>query len=123
MGVPRKWRVGPLLATTGVLIVLATVGFHGWLEYARPDQNHEFVIIPLVVGAILGWWGFYLINPKMATDGAAIVVDAAERLKDVHFERTGRRSTDPVVVIPDAAVVVPTAEVHPDELPDKEKGP
>jgi hypothetical protein len=103
---------GKKLSILGVSIVVATLIFHGWLEFARPDQKHEFLMIPLVVGAIVGWWGFYWMMPRRAKEGMGILLSATERIKRI---RTGNREGDPEVVVKETTtseVVVPSTPQH-----------
>lgn len=103
-GLNGKWP-----AIVGVAIVVATLAFHTWLEYTRPGQRHEFLMIPLTVGGVLGWWGFYWMKPKQATKGLTVLLEATERFKKI---KTGNREGDPEVVVKETT----TSEVV---IPDK----
>lgn len=122
---PRSPTEARLCVAFGMLIILTTLGFHFWLDYARPRDSHDFVFLPLSVGAAFTWWGFFWMNPKRATEGGGSLVSFVERLRTV---KLGRRESDAVAVIeppappiiedrhpvtPDTPVVVPQSVVHP----------
>lgn len=87
--------IGYALGFLGVLIVVATLGFHAWLHLNRPDAGHEFLYFPTIVGAMLGWWGFFWADSRRARDGGDFLISARER-----WARAGRRQNDPITVTP-----------------------
>lgn len=91
--------IGYSLGLLGVLIVVATLAFHAWLHLARPDEGHDFLYFPTIVGAVLGWWGFFWADSHRARQGGEFLVSARER-----WMRAGRRETDPVAVVADPAL-------------------
>lgn len=92
--------IGYALGFLGVLIVVATLGFHAWLHLNRPGEGHEFLYFPTVVGAVLGWWGFFWADGRRAKDGGGFLISARER-----WMIAGRRETDPITLVPNPATV------------------
>lgn len=101
----EQWA-GRFLAALGVLIVLAelTLHFVGAISHYQYEINH----VALLMGAVVGFVGFYIMDPKRTGDGAVVLVDST--VKVIGAVRGGRRKTDPQV-IPDSSAM----PAHPDE--------
>lgn len=98
----RPWT-GYLLAAIGVVVLLAEVGMHfyGYFHGIDYELNHPVLYVAMIIGFV----GFYMINPKGAEGGSNILTrDITEIISVI---RTGRRSTDSF------AVVIPPTEVPP----------
>ncbi len=80
---------GVALAACGVGVLLMELSRY-WM-YLHPI--HAW---PVVIGCLIAFLGFYLLNPSSARDGAQIVVDSAVRI--IGVVRSGRRSTDVRVI-------------------------
>lgn len=83
------------LAGIGVGILLATVTIQ--LVGAVRGENYEISHSIFYVAMVLGFVGFYGLDPKRAKDGGQFIADNA--LRFVSILRTGRRSTDAVAVV------------------------
>ena len=99
---------GSLLAAIGVGVLLVEL-----VRYWR--YEHPIHPAPIVIGCIIGFVGFYLLDPKGAEDGGGFLVTSAVRI--IGVVRGGRRSTDAPVVIaaPDPAVIPTATPVTPEE--------
>jgi hypothetical protein len=104
----RPWT-GYLLAGIGVAVLLSEVSLHyyGYFHHTEYTLNHPV----LYVGLVIGFVGFYMINPKGAESGTNIlsrtviglieVVRTGKRAEDVKVEVTATRETPiPVAVKP-----------------------
>jgi hypothetical protein len=118
--VHRPWA-GYFLAALGVLGVLFEIGLHvyGYFSGTPYELNHAVLIMLVMVGFV----GFYLVNPKGAEGGADILTRSAVAV--VVAIRSGRRATDQfAVVVPDEvksgdSVVVEKPADVPSVLPSK----
>lgn len=104
----RPW-VGYLLAAIGVMGLLAEGGLH-FLSFFLERQyelNHGVLLISMIIGFV----GFYIIDPVRAKDGTGILRETAVAV--IGVVRSGRRATDAdvVVVAPvDIPPVAPTTD-------------
>lgn len=82
-------RAGVVLVLLGLTILLS--------EWIRASWfNHHPETFALALGIVLGFIGFYIIDPVHAEQGARIVIDGATSV--IQVVRSGRRSTDNVIV-------------------------
>lgn len=90
----RPW-VGYLLAAIGVLGLMAEVGLRFFSFFAGREHhlNHEVLIISSVIGFV----GFYIVDPKRAEGGTGILRETAVAV--IGVIRSGRRSSDSAVVV------------------------
>lgn len=90
----RPW-VGYLLATIGLLGLLAEGGLHFFSFFVERDYelNHGVLVISMVIGFV----GFYIIDPMKAEGGTGILTKTAVAV--IGVVRSGRRATDPEVVV------------------------
>lgn len=127
----NRSTIGYRLAALGVAWVLITLGIDiGLHVLGREEMPRHLMYLSLTVGAVLGWWGFFWALPGRAKDGGEFLLSARERLV-----RAGRRQSDPVIVVPEAAPVsdgvgAPAAPAQPvapvpdlQKIPAPEKGP
>jgi len=104
----RPWT-GYLLATIGVVILLSEIALHyyGYFHHTEYALNRPV----LYVGLVIGFVGFYMINPKSAESGTDIlsrtvigiisVVRTGKRAEDMKVEVTATHETPiPVAVTP-----------------------
>lgn len=86
---------GRFLAAIGVLVVLGEVALHfaSWYFEKAYEMNHGV----LLVGAVVGFVGFYMLDPKAAEGGAGFLVGAGERIAKA-LPRFGRRASDAIAV-------------------------
>lgn len=91
----RPW-IGYLLAAIGVLGLLAEVGLR-FLSFFTAGGDYELNSGVLLVSVIIGFVGFYIINPKGAEGGTSIITRTAVAV--IGVIRGGRRATDPPVVV------------------------
>jgi hypothetical protein len=106
-------KAGYTLATLGVLVVVAEIALHiyGYFSKNPYELNHAV----LLFGVILGFVGFYIIDPRKAEDGGGFLVRSGVDIIKA-LPRFGRRSTD-AVAIPDAKTEVKALPVDPDDKP------
>lgn len=95
------------LAIVGVLFLIASVTIE--IAGALNEKHYEVPHSAIYVGMILGFIGFYGLNPDRALKGGDFIVSSATRI--ITAVRTGRRSTD---------VVVTSTEVKPEIVPSSE---
>lgn len=84
---------GSVLAVLGLSVLLVELVRYWTL-------NHPIHAWPVCIGCVIGFVGFFIVNPKEAKDGAQVVVDSTVRV--IGVVRGGRRATDPKVVVADA---------------------
>lgn len=84
-------RYAPALLAGGALATILTELLRYWLG------NHPPEWWVLSLAALLGFFGFYLLNPAAAKDAFGFATDQA--VKVIGVVRSGRRSTDPVVAV------------------------
>jgi hypothetical protein len=86
---------GKLMATVGILVVLGELSLHfiSWYVGTDYELNH-FVV---VVGAVIGFVGFWTVDPKQTRAGSLVLRDLIPRF--------GRRASD-AVSIPKAETVI-----------------
>jgi hypothetical protein len=82
-----------VLATIGVLILVAGLVLHWW----RPDV-YRLEMLPIIIGSALAFAGFYAMDPAASKDGGGFFVD--QSVKILGAIRLGRRASDPVVAVP-----------------------
>lgn len=87
MSEDHRSLTGDLLALAGVVIF----GLGPVLTWIFPERYPKVQITPLAVGAVLGWVGFYLKDPKGAKEGGNFLVGATSRIVQVF--RTGKGDT------------------------------
>lgn len=100
----RPWG-GYLLAAIGVLVMLFEVSLHyyGYLHHTDYELNHPV----LYVAVLMGFVGFYMINPKSAEGGADIITKSVVAI--ISVVRSGKRAGDSVAV-----QVTPVTDGKPD---------
>lgn len=105
MAVRTKTIVGGFFAAIGTIVVLSEVAMHFVAEVSsiKYEMNH----VVLLVGAILGFVGFFMLDRKGAEEGGGFLVNSATRI--IGVIRTGRRSDDIAVVVDDPTGVIPAA--------------
>jgi hypothetical protein len=81
---------GVVLALLGVATLLVELVRYWTL-------NHPIHAAPVCIGCLFAFCGFFILNPKRAVQGAAVVVDSTVRV--VGVLRGGRRSTDTPVAV------------------------
>lgn len=81
---------GSVLAVLGLAVLLVELVRYWTL-------NHPIHAWPVCIGCVIGFVGFFIVNPKEAKDGAQVVVDSTVRV--IGVVRGGRRATDPKVVV------------------------
>lgn len=84
----RRAFVG--LAALGILVLLVELVRY-WLT------GHSIHGWPVAIGCIVGFVGFYGLDPKEARDGGAFIVSSAVSI--IGTIRSGRRSTDVRAVV------------------------
>ena len=92
---PRS-AIGYALAFLGVLWVLFSLVVYAWLDYHDASEPTHLLIVSILAGTVIGWWGFYWADSKRSLAGGEFVVHSAERLRPV---RIGRRESDAVAVV------------------------
>lgn len=110
---------GYLLAAIGVGVLLFEIGLHfyGYFTGVAYQLNQPV----LYVGMVIGFVGFYMINPKSAEGGTDILTRTAVAL--ISVVRTGNRAGDvkvEVTPVAKGAVVTvpqPVGAPHPDTDP------
>jgi hypothetical protein len=102
--------IGYGLGFLGVLIVVASAAAAFWLLFHDAHGVPLLLYFTTLVGAVLGWWGFYWADSRRSLEGGGFLVSAAERLRTT---RTGRRDTDPVVTVADPVVTPVVEDRHP----------
>lgn len=95
-GVKRVRRIRPYAAILFVSLGLAIWGVELVLHWIEPGRAIGGV--PIALGSVLGFVGFYLLDHTDAKDGATFVIDKG--IAFIGAVRGGRRATDPVVVAP-----------------------
>lgn len=118
MGINDRKVAGRALAALGVLVVLAEVILHfvSWYFSREYELNHGIVL----VGAVIGFVGFYMLDPMSAQGGAGVIVDSATRIIQ-SLPRFGRRSTD-AVAVPGSTTAVVALPTEPPAPPTGESG-
>lgn len=104
----RSHRIAAVtLATIGVLML----GGAAVIQLIGAVRGHTYEIPRTVfyVAAVIGFVGFYGLDPKRAKDGGSFIVDSAVRI--IGVVRNGRRSSDVAVVA--VPVVRPGDEPEP----------
>lgn len=103
----RKPWPGYLLAAIGVGVLLFEIGLHfyGYFKGTDYELNHPVLYVAMIIGFV----GFYMINPNAAEGGTNIlsrtvigvisVIRTGKRAEDVKVEVTQTAET-PVVAIP-----------------------
>lgn len=86
------------LVAIGVLVVLAEVAMRIASFYL--DRPFELDHTILIAGAVLGFWGFWMINPEKTKEGVEVLTDFVPRF--------GRRKTDPIAQPDTVTTIVPT---------------
>lgn len=79
---------GKFLASIGLLVILGELALH-FIAYLT-DVKYELNEAVILIGALLGFVGFWIIDPKKTKDGATVIGDFVPRF--------GRRKTDPVAI-------------------------
>lgn len=106
----RPW-LGYLLAALGVVGLLAEIGLHSWTVIRHvlgiPGDIYELNRGVLVVSAVIGFVGFYMINPAGAEGGAGILTRTAVALISVVRGGKGNVSIEVTPVDKNAVVTVP----------------
>lgn len=96
----NRERAGAVLSLLGVLTLVASV-VHYFIDGHRPDW------VILIIGATIGFVGFYLLDPKGAEAVEGTVTGTAVQILSVI--RMGRRKSDTVVTTATTGPVVVTA--------------
>lgn len=95
MKVTRPWA-GYFLAALGVLGIVLEAVMHAWTQFRHvmgiPGDVYELNHWLLLVMAVFGFIGWYLIKPKGAEEGTDILTRNAVRI--IVAVRSGRRDTD-----------------------------
>lgn len=102
----RRRNVGAIiLASLGVTLLVTSAV----IEIVGEITNRDFEIphTVLYIGMLLGFAGFYRIDPKQATGGGQFVVDTFVRVATV---LRGRRASDAVAVVRPEDVKEPPKE-------------
>lgn len=86
----KRPRSGYAIITFALVIVAVELGRY-WLI------GHPLHWQPEAIAFVLGFVGFYVRNPSQTLTGATFLVDSAGKFLLIF--RTGRRATDPVVVV------------------------
>jgi hypothetical protein len=89
----RPWS-GYVLAAIGVIILLSEIALH-YYGYFH-GKTYELDRPVLYVGLVIGFVGFYMINPKGAEGGTDILTRTVVAL--ISVVRTGKRAGDGVSV-------------------------
>lgn len=118
MSTHRPWT-GYLLAATGVAVLLFQIG----LYFYGVITGVEFLLYRPVsyLAMVIGFVGFYMINPKQAEGGTDILTRTVVAI--ISVVRTGKRVDDVKVEVtpvnPGAVVTVPqpVGKPHPDTDP------
>jgi hypothetical protein len=84
----RPWT-GYLLAAIGVLVLLFEVGLHfyGYFHHTEYELNHPVLYVAMVIGFV----GFYMINPKGAEGGTDILTRTVVAV--ISVIRSGKATT------------------------------
>lgn len=89
----RPWT-GYLLAAIGVAVLVFQIGLYFYGALTHVDYQ---VYRPVsYLGMVLGFVGFYMIQPKGALEGASFLRDTAVAI--ISVVRTGKRAGDAVAV-------------------------
>jgi hypothetical protein len=83
---------GGLMAILGLIVILSEIGLH--LYSAITHTHYEMDHIVLMIGAVIGMWGCYLVDRKTAEGAVGFVAGSVGQIV-----RGGRRSTDTPVVV------------------------
>lgn len=106
--------LGKFCAVIGLLIVVAEVGLHFLSWYLGKDYEMNHFVV--AIGAVLGFWGFWTMDPKKTEDGAHVLSDLIPGAK-----LFGRRKSD-AVAVPEVTTVITAKPVTPPEEPNGEPG-
>lgn len=101
--------VGYILATVGVLFILVEAGLHTYGYFS--NNKYEIDRWVLLIGAVIGFVGFWMINSTSTTNGLQVLSGAVIGI--IRVVRTGKRDSDVAVVV--EQVDPPTSD------PDKDK--
>lgn len=69
-------RAGIILATLGVSTLVIELGLY-WLSPYTFGQPHAIHAPPVLIGCVLGFVGFYLLDPHGALEGGRFLVQSA----------------------------------------------
>jgi hypothetical protein len=84
------------MATIGMIVILIEIGLH--VYSAITHTHYEMDHWALLIGTVIGFWGFAWSDTKTAEGAATVVVGSAGQI--IRAVRGGRRSTDTPVVVP-----------------------
>ena len=86
----RKPWTGYLLATIGVLVLLFEISLHfyGYFKGTEYELNHPVLYVAMIIGFV----GFYMINPARAEGGTNILSRTV--IGVISVIRTGKRAED-----------------------------
>lgn len=107
----RSYKLtGRVLAAVGVLLMLAEAGTYYYAHFAT-GEHYDVNVTLLLVGATLGFVGFYILDNKRALDGGRFLVQSAAGILAV-VRGGAKRSGDVVIapVDPAAPPVAPASE-------------
>jgi hypothetical protein len=99
-------RAGAALAAVGALSLMIELGLY-WLSPYYFGQPHAIKAPPVILGSMLGFVGFYLLDHEHALEGGKFLVQSAEGLLAV-VRGGAKRPGDVVIGKTEAA---PAAEV------------
>jgi hypothetical protein len=97
MTITARCRVGTVLATLGVLILLVELGLY-WLSPLLASATHSIRAAPVLIGCGLGFVGFYMLDHASALEGGRFLVQSAEGILAV--VRGGAKRPGDVVLGP-----------------------
>lgn len=86
--VTARGLAGKFMAVIGVMIVVAEIALHFISWYMERDYEMDHMVV--IIGAVIGFVGFWTLDPKETREGAAVLRDLIPRF--------GRRSSDAVAV-------------------------
>lgn len=108
----RSYKLtGRLLATLGLLLMLAEAGTYYYYRYAR-NEHYDVNVTLLLLGAVLGFVGFYVLDNKRALEAGQFLVQSATGVLAV--VRGGAKRSGDTVITP----VPPPSAAVPVHLPD-----
>lgn len=111
--VTARGLAGKFMAVIGVLIVIAEIALHFISWYLERDYEMDHMVV--IIGAVIGFVGFWTLDPKETKEGAAVLKDLWPSLP-----RFGRRKSD-AIAVPEVKTEI-TAVPVPKEEPRGEPG-
>lgn len=98
-----------LISFSAILVVTEVV-----LHVLSVTQGHKYSInyVMLIIAAVVGFTGMYILSPPRAKDGGEFIVDNA--IKIIQVMKAGRRKNDPIAaVVEDKNGQTATMIIHP----------